>query len=324
MQTKCRPDSCVGKCILVLLLSLTGFSVGSVEVETNQISLIDRQLEQMQALDRKLISSHPEKDMVRNRGLADFYRKRFTAYQATEVLANMPDGDLRALMIAAQLAAFYSYDDTILDDAMTDLRLLDKRGLARTADFGEAYRLLIGNRRFDDARMFLDKHPSLNETPPPLLLGLRPGWHGAAEMRIGDAARTLVWTPVDLGKLPRIVVIGHPLCHFTQNAIRAIEADPTLNVLFARHAKWLAPQDQTTDFGLFGEWNLQHPEAATTITYRAAEFTLIDNWSTPMFYFIDDGRVVARITGWPKEGRRAEILAAYQAAFERPQPTSTR
>ena len=37
---------------------------------------------------------------------------------------------------------------------------------------------------------------------------------------------------------------------------------------------------------------------------------MIDYWGTPTFYFLQNGVVRAKVTGWPKEGRRAELLAA--------------
>ena len=314
-------QSTISLCLMAVFLCMIGLVASAAEPE--KVSLIERQLEQMQALDQKLTDSDPERDSVRNHGVTEFYRTRFASYQAPEKLADTSDGDLIALMRAAQTAAYYSHDDAILDDAMVDLSLIEKRGKASAADFGETYRLLIGNRRFDEAQKFLDKHPALHETPPPTLLDLRPDWRGASEMRIGDR-KTLVWMPVDLEKVPRILVIGHPLCHFTQNAARAIEADPKLKALFAQQSKWLAPQDGTTDFDLFRQWNAQHPGEQMTIAYRAADFPQIDNWATPTFYFIDRGRVVSRVTGWPKGGRRDELLAAYRKAFPSSQSGSAR
>src|SRR5690606_11218375 len=140
-------------------------------------------------------------------------------------------------------------------------------------------------RRFDEARSFLDAHVELDARAPPRLLGLRAAdAGGASEMRVGEADGTLEWAPIDMDTLPRILVIGHPLCHFTQDAARAIESDPALRTLFVEHAKWLAPQDNTTDFTVFRQWNTEHPDVPTTIAYRAAGFPMIDNWSTPTFY----------------------------------------
>jgi hypothetical protein len=60
----------------------------------------------------------------------------------------------------------------------------------------------------------------------------------------------------------------------------------------------------------FQRWNHEHPAMQHTIAYRNDEWPMIDWWGTPTFYFIKDGAVIAKFVGWPKEGRRAELLTA--------------
>jgi hypothetical protein len=319
MQIKRASGLLARASLLTLLLIVAGVATARAG-ELPEVA-ISQQLEEMRALDGSLFGS--AKDAERFRRLTGFYRERLAAQQAPEVRAGLSDADLRALMLAAQLAVFYHHDDDILDDAMADLRLLERRGDVKVADIRTAYQLLVANRRFDEARRFLTAHPTLDAPAPPRLLSAHPD-DGAAELRVGEEDGTLVWVPVDMAALPRILVISHPLCHFTQDAARAIEADPALKALFAAHAKWLAPQDQTTDFTIFRQWNADHPDMQMTITYRAAAFPMIDIWATPTFYFIDHGRVVSRVRGWPRGGRREEVLAAYREAFPEPEATSAR
>lgn len=306
--------------LLILLLGLAG--IGVAWAGDRPTPTITSQLEEMRALDVKLAEHAP--DSERFRRLAEFYRARLADRQASGVRAGLSDEDLRALTLAAQLAVFYHHDDDILDDAMTGLRLLEDRSAARPGDIRAAYALLVAGRRFEQARRFLAAHPDLHEPEPPRLLGLHSDAQGAAEMRVGEAEGTLVWAPVDVATLPRILVIGHPLCHFTQDAVRAIEADPALKALFAAQSKWLAPQDTETDFTVFRQWNAEHPDMPMTIAYRAAGFPMIDHWATPTFYFIDHGSVVSRVKGWPRGGRRDELLAAYRDAFPEPAPSSVK
>lgn len=305
-----------------LLLSLTVIGAVAAWAGELQPATVGQQLEEMRALDRTLSENVP--DARRFRQLAEFYCKKFEARQEPNDRAAMSGEDLRALALAAQLAVFYRHDPDILDDAMNDLRLLEERGAARPGDIRAAYGLLIAGRRFEQARRFLAAHPGLDEPEPPRLTGLRADTRGAAEMRVGQSEGVLEWAAVDVEALPRILVIAHPLCHFTQNAVRAIEADPELEELFEMHSKWLAPQDTTTDFEAFRHWSRAHPSMPITITYRAAGFPMIDVWSTPTFYFIRQGHVVSRVRGWPRGGRREEILAAYRDAFPVPGSNSAR
>lgn len=306
--------------MLTLLLIVAG--VAAAHADELQEGAIGQQLEEMRALDRALSQRAP--DAERFYRLAEFYRVQLADRQAPNIRAALSDEELRALTLAAQLAVFYHHDDDILDDAMSGLRVLEERRAARPGDIRAAYGLLVAGRRFEQARLFLATHPELDEPEPPRLLGWHSDAREAAEMRVGEADGTLEWASVDVAALPRILVIGHPLCHFTQDAARAIEADPVLKALFAAHAKWLAPQDQTTDFTTFRQWNAEHPDMPMTIAYRAADFPMIDRWSTPTFYFIDRGRVVSQVIGWPRGGRREEILAAYRDAFPEPEASSAR
>ena len=45
-----------------------------------------------------------------------------------------------------------------------------------------------------------------------------------------------------------------------------------------------------------------------------------DSWATPVFYFMREGRVVATVTGWPKEGRARELHQAFARMDGREDP----
>src|SRR5690606_9126122 len=116
--------------LLTLLLGFPGLA--TAWAGELQESTITRQLEEMRALDHTLSEHTP--DTERFRRLVEFYNERLVIHQAPDVLASLSDVDLRALMLAAQLAALYSHNDDILDDAMADLRLLERRGHVGVAD----------------------------------------------------------------------------------------------------------------------------------------------------------------------------------------------
>lgn len=310
MRRVAKTRACAGLALLLLAFASVAPAWARVAPQATAIS---RGLGDMRALDGDL--SGRVSDRERFRQLGDAYRTRLARHQSPSVLAILSDEDLRSLMLAAQLAASYVHDGDILDDAMDDLRRLEDRGAARGEDIRAAYGLLVAGRRFEQARRFLAAHPGLDEPEPPRLTGFRADAQGAAEMRTGQSEGTLAWALVDIAALPRILAIGHPLCHFTQAAARAIEADPALRPLFAAQSRWLAPQDTGTDFTLFRRWNAEHPDLQITVAYRAAGFSMIDQWATPTFYFIDHRRVVSKVAGWPRGGRRAEILDAYREAF---------
>lgn len=122
----------------------------------------------------------------------------------------------------------------------------------------------------------------------------------------------LVRRSVDLHQAALIVVVGHPSCHFTQNAIRDIQADPVLGDVFRAHAIWLAPQESAFDWDQFEQWNRSHPGQELAIAFRRDEWSVIDTWNLPTFYFFKDGALRAKFFGWPEQGRRAELRSALQ------------
>lgn len=44
--------------------------------------------------------------------------------------------------------------------------------------------------------------------------------------------------------------------------------------------------------------------------YDLGEWPMIDDWATPIFYFLRDGRLVAKVIGWPRGGRVAGLETA--------------
>jgi len=83
-----------------------------------------------------------------------------------------------------------------------------------------------------------------------------------------------------------------------------------LHELFRDHARWLARQDGRLYFDIIQQWNRENPDLQMTLTVESHEWPMSDVSGTPTFYFFDHGVVKAKVTGWPAEGRRAELVAA--------------
>jgi hypothetical protein len=179
-----------------------------------------------------------------------------------------------------------------------------------TKHYLQMYEAFIGARMFTEARALTKQHqmpvfevlPELHEAAD-----LVPGH--PTEWVVDPNARVLLRRNVDL-QPAQVVVVSHPQCHFSQNAVRDIQADPVLRETFLEHAKWLAPQSNRLDFDVIQRWNREHPSQEITIAFRRDEWPMIDSWATPTFYFLKNGVVSAKVEGWPKEGSRSELLAA--------------
>jgi hypothetical protein len=119
----------------------------------------------------------------------------------------------------------------------------------------------------------------------------------------------------------QIVVISHPLCHFSQNASKAIYADAELSGIFKNYSLWLAPQDGRIQLHAFQHWNQDHPYTPINIAYLQEEWPQFDSWDTPIFYLLKHGKVTKKIVGWPPSGENLEALrkSLHEFVLRRPQ-----
>lgn len=243
----------------------------------------------------------------RLRAARDVYEKDLGKFARAATVDGLAVDDLRLLYRAASAMTLMTHDDRYLATSEHAFDELERRKRACAFDSGTQYRLLVALRRFDAARSFAKHHPTqsfealptLSRDPnccdaaSPKLLSIKA--HGELQM----AAATL--------KSATIVVVGHPLCHFSQNAIRDIEADGALADALKRYWIWVAPQDGLLASDAFEQWNRSHPSAPMSIVYRQSEWPMPGIWETPTFYFVKNGSIAAQIHGWPKEGHLREL-----------------
>lgn len=251
-------------------------------------------------------------DVQRANAIGKLYAELFPAATfGAEALKQRSDDDLRYLFRSAYLTNFYTADPHVVHDMTRAFAQLQHRNIAKKFDYQQMYQALIGTRMLTDAGGFyaqyhamgLDALPTFREAP-----GIEAG--EPTEWVVSQTAPELLRQPFVFAESSQVLVIGHPLCHFTQNAVRDIFADPQLGPVFAKHAHWLAPQDQHLKVELFQQWNRDHPKAPMAIAYKQSEWPMLGMWATPTFYFFRNGSLIARVVGWPKEGRRDALRSA--------------
>ena len=246
---------------------------------------------------------------ARAAAVAAAYDELFAALPASGRAGHRTSDELALLFRAASLTASHTADERHVRAMTSVLDALDERGLAANAEYGRMYETFVTARMLSDAREFARRHPLVELEALPELdeaIGLAVG--RPTEWTVDPDKRALLRRNADLESV-QIVVVSHPRCHFSQAAMREIQADPLLGEVFRAHARWLAPP-AGIDFDVIQKWNSMHPHQETTLAYRREEWPMIDTWDTPTFYFLKDGVVAAKVTGWPREGRRAEVIAA--------------
>src|SRR5690606_13891565 len=70
----------------------------------------------------------------------------------------------------------------------------------------------------------------------------------SAVWALSDDGTQLTRRAVPIGRGLHIVVVSHPQCHFSRNAVAAIARDPELKAAFAEHGHWITPLLRQEDF----------------------------------------------------------------------------
>ncbi|MFN3842258.1 MAG: hypothetical protein ACK4RW_03215 [Rehaibacterium terrae] len=194
------------------------------------------------------------------------------------------------------------------------LGALERDGSASDRHYHRLLEHLVAQRQFDEAAAVYERAASPRLAPPPTLVDtVTLETQLPTALRIADDGRRLHRYAVDIAG-PRIVVAWHPDCHFSRRAYHDIVAHPLLSPLFARYGLLLAPVEAAYETVSLREWNRDHSSATVSVAYSKAEWSNLDLSSLPTFHFMQDGEVIATVSGWPREGRVAEFLAAAQAA----------
>ena len=100
---------------------------------------------------------------------------------------------------------------------------IQARGYARLRGHVGA---LVASRRFEQARQLSTRVPQRQVEALPLVQVRPSGGLGPSALKVTVSGA--LEESINLSKGPRIVVVSHPLCHFSQRAVAAIEHDAVL------------------------------------------------------------------------------------------------
>lgn len=243
--------------------------------------------------------------------LRSAYAKSFSSYQRQETLAALTTDDLRMLYDATLMVTYDTMAPGYVNDLSLDLNELEKRKASTSFEQADMYRTLVAVRQFASARQFISKNPTLKVESLPSVTDYYGGTAGKPSvLAVSATGNALTRDVVNFRPHVQIIVVGHPLCHFTQNAVRDISGKPDLLRLFKRYAVWVAPQSGRLDVKIFQQWNRDHPDESIAMAYKQSEWPMINYWGTPTFYFFKDGKRVARVVGWPQGGNEAALMSA--------------
>lgn len=253
-----------------------------------------------------------ERELARS-SLGDFYSEQLRGWATRDLRLAMTGYESAVYMSSGALAR------PVLDTMERIVSELDRRGEDPSDAVRKLHRSYIQTRSFEDARRLAERYPNVSgiETFSILLSPLPTIRNPIAEPTSANIRR--IWRVSVDGKLSTtgvtipmgvvVVAIVGPNCHFSSRALRAIRADPELAALLS-NAILLMPPAQTLDVGAVAEWNRENPGLRFDYVHSVREWPEIEYWDTPQFYFFANRKVVATVTGWPREGRQTALREA--------------
>lgn len=263
----------------------------------------DDKIVQLQtAYDRSYATSLERSDAVQG-----VYDHSFGSQVDRSHLAKESNANVQQTFDAAALTASLTLSKSTIDDARLALGELERRGIADGNLYKKYWGLLVKARRLNEANDFRTQHATASLIQQPVIDG--PSLDGKPHvLRLSPDEKKLIRDEVPVTHGAWIVIVGHPACHFTANAVSQLAADPVVQRLLKNHAYFLMPPRDTFDFDLAADWARAHPYAAMHVIEYKNDWQMIDGWDTPTFYFLKDGNVEKKLVGWPKDGHKAEFL----------------
>lgn len=279
--------------MLTLIFPIQAFSAAPTPAELGYNAL--------HAVEKSTFGHLEESD--RRDAIAQEYERGMRQESNEAALRSASDDALGWYLKAADLAAFYARQPRHLEDTGRILAEMERRGIAVDHQRATFYRLLIGYRRFNEARTYLDRHPSLDVEPVPTIVGSIAAGTGEEHAYAVDQERyRLLPRRFRLSEGTRVVVVSHPLCAFSRSAMQTVESDPVMAAALNGNATWLAPVDTRLHFDEVQAWNRNHPAMPVVIARHREDWPMIEEWATPNFYLLQDGEVLDHFSGWPTDG----------------------
>lgn len=227
------------------------------------------------------------------------YDRLLAAYQKPSTLGKLDDSDVGLLFRAADMAASISHDARHLDDLRLDLATLRRRGLVTTSMVKDVHNELVGARRFADANALAHGYPEAHLAALPVLKVAPDVADGNPTVLVVEPdGKSMLRKAVNMNGPVRIVVVAG--CHFSEDAARAIRADPQLDKLFHQHGVWLAGENESLPDVL--QWNREFPNQPMNVAWRDKEWSMLDSWAIPTFYVFRNDRLVDQWSGWGSTG----------------------
>lgn len=237
--------------------------------------------------------------------VAQIYAERFSAIQSDAQRHALGDRDVEFLFRAATLAFQIDHQPAYVDDMRADFSELQRRHLVEGPHASDLYDVLIITGKTTEARSLQVSYPMIKHGAVPTMKiasRVQRGWSSLWIVNTERGKRELVRYPFNIHARAQIIVLASTRDQFSEQAARAIEADPRLRDVFRENAQWVAPANELPEFDAIKTWNEAYTSSRLGVIHDDAELPMVRRIETPTFYFLDHGQVVDTVVGWPQGG----------------------
>jgi len=258
----------------------------------------------------QLVNAYEHGSPATPSALRDTYTAKFSPSQTTVARHALGDRDLELLFRAAHLMFAATGEPAYLQEMRTDFAVMQQRKIVEVPAASDLYDALLVARKLDDANQLLAAVPQLHREPAPAMRSPQRIRDKQPSIWIASPRkRELVRLRFNMHASRQVIVLGSTSCHFSRDAAKALQADSLLSSIFEDYGQWVTPENEVARFDAVQSWNKQYPDMRFGIAYDNAELSMVERMETPAFYFLDHGRVVDIVVGWPAGGNLEAIRA---------------
>ena len=247
--------------------------------------------------------------------LSEQYKKVRQIYRP---IASLSDQQVLDLFRAATTAIFYTNDAQYLPDITSAFDQLHLRSQLTEKVRSDMRSSLIRVRALDHLNRLSGQGLLADASGiAPIQQGVGVRQDLPLLVRAGDAGDPMRLENYIRPKGLSVVVVYGPHCAPSRKALTAISGDRELATFFQDRALWLMPVDDDLHVKELGALASNGASSNVAVAYNRASWPQIESWTTPMFYFFDDGSLVHVVKGWQSDAQleviRQFILARIDA-----------
>lgn len=212
-------------------------------------------------------------------------------------LKGMSEADLRALFLAGYITVYHTGRAEHLDDLYFIRGILLAKHEDVRVETDYLYKSLIKLRRFDEAFRVAGSSKITHEPIP--TVNWAPTSKGAVPMMVPSSdGGSLNVESFKLRSDYTVIVVSHPLCHFSRNASHDVTADRKMAGLLNNHVLWIEPPGPTLAMKETLKWRGELSGQPVALMYSQSDWPLFPSFDTPTFYVFRGNTLIGTKEGW--------------------------